>query len=105
MLEVAVVDSPVGPLTTAAHDGRLCALWFGARADVEQMLSRWYPDEAVHTAADPAGAVTALAAYFSGALGALDGVPIELNGTAFQRRVWERLRSVQIGRASCRERE
>jgi|SRR5687767_6127913 len=104
MLEVAVVDAPVGPLTIAAHDGRLCALWFGARADVEQMLSRWYPDEAVHTAADPAGAVTALAAYFSGALGALDGVPIELNGTAFQRRVWERLRSVRAGTtASYRE--
>lgn len=104
MLEVAVVDSPVGPLTLAAHDGRLCALWFGARADVEAMMSRWYPGEAVRTAADPAGAVTALAAYFSGQLGALDAVPIELNGTAFQRRVWERLRGVRAGTtASYRE--
>ena len=104
MLEVAVVESPIGPLTLAAHDGRLCALWFGGRADVDRLLSRWYPGEPVRRGADPAGAVAALAAYFSGRLDALDAVPVELNGTPFQRRVWERLRGVRAGTtASYRE--
>ena len=63
-------------------------------------VQRWYPDEPVETAPDPAGAITALRSYFRGALDALDGIPVELHGTPFQRRVWQQLRTVRAGTTS-----
>lgn len=92
-----MVESPVGALTLAARNARVCALWFGPRSDIAAILERWYPREPLTTVADPAGAAAALTAYFSGDLGALDDVPVDLHGTPFQRRVWERLRAVGPG--------
>jgi methylated-DNA-[protein]-cysteine S-methyltransferase len=101
MLTICTAPSPIGPLTIAAHDDRVCLLHFGKDdAGVHKALSRWYPDETVEKDADPAGAATALAAYFSGAIDALDDRPVELNGTRFQRSVWTRLRSVRAGRTA-----
>jgi methylated-DNA-[protein]-cysteine S-methyltransferase len=97
MLEVARVDSPIGPLTVAVHDGCVCLLWFGSSAGVVEALGRWYPAERVTPSTDPAGAVSALHAYFAGSLTALDVVPVELHGTRFQQRVWQRLRTVRPG--------
>lgn len=97
MVEVGIVDSPVGPLTVAARDGRVCALWFGPRTEVASTIGRWYPLETVKTRRDPGGVVAALASYFSGQVDALDGVSVELNGTPFQQRVWQRLRAVRAG--------
>jgi methylated-DNA-[protein]-cysteine S-methyltransferase len=97
VIETAIVDSPVGRLTIAARARRICLLWFGDGRGVVATAKRWYPGERVETVADPAGAVTALSAYFAGDLAALDAVPVDLNGTPFQRRVWERLREVRAG--------
>ena len=72
-------------------------LSFGTGAGVPAVLARWYPGEAIRSASNPAGAVTALAAYFGGDLAALDHLAVELRGTPFQQRVWERLRSVRAG--------
>jgi len=100
VLELAAIESPVGPLSIAVHDDRVCALWFGASGALAAVLRRWYPDDAPKTVRDPGGAVTALDSYFSGRLDALDGLPVELHGTPFQKRVWERLRSVRAGRTA-----
>jgi methylated-DNA-[protein]-cysteine S-methyltransferase len=98
VIELASVDSPIGRLTLAARGRRLCMLHFGAPDDaVDKALRRWYPDEAVSMSADPAGVATALATYFSGELSSLDGIDVELNGTPFQVRVWNALRSVRAG--------
>ena len=97
MIELASIDSPIGHLTIAAHEGRVCALSFGRKVGILAAARRWYPDEAVTTSANPAGVVSALESYFAGELDALDSVAVELNGTPFQRRVWERLRSVAAG--------
>ncbi len=35
MLSIALVDSPIGPLTVAAHDERVCLLHFGADPDAD----------------------------------------------------------------------
>jgi methylated-DNA-[protein]-cysteine S-methyltransferase len=92
------VESPVGPLTIAAHGHSVCILHFGARERaVYAVVKKWYPGEAIARDPDPAGAVSALRAYFDGDLTALDGVGVELNGTPFQRRVWEALRTVRAG--------
>jgi methylated-DNA-[protein]-cysteine S-methyltransferase len=99
MIGITSMESAVGPLMLAAHDARVCVVHFGADEEqVRRRLTRWYPGEPIEVQSDPGGAVTALTAYFSGSLGALDGVDIEFNGTAFQQRVWNALRSVPAGR-------
>lgn len=95
---ISTVTSPIGELTLAARGRALCLLHFGADGpDVRRTLSRWYRDMPVEQQPDPAGAATALTKYFSGDLSALDLLDVELNGTAFQRRVWEALRRVRVG--------
>jgi|SRR5688572_14134520 len=97
MIEMAVIDSPVGPLTVATRDGRACVVAFGRQAETEAAVARWSPGEPFRTVADPGGVVSALRRYFSGELDALDAIPVELHGTPFQQRVWQRLRTVPAG--------
>jgi methylated-DNA-[protein]-cysteine S-methyltransferase len=99
MISIATYESPVGALTVVADGHCVCLLHFGARdAAVDRFLARWYPGERVVDAADPAGAVTALHAYFAGDLHAIDTVPVDLHGTPFQQRVWAALRDIPAGR-------
>jgi methylated-DNA-[protein]-cysteine S-methyltransferase len=101
LIEIAVIHTPIDALTLAARDGRLCILHFGAReAPVRATLQRWYPGESIERRRDPGGAATALAKYFSGQLDILDAIPVELNGTAFQQRVWQALRKIRAGRTA-----
>src|SRR5262245_28017722 len=98
MIQLTIHQSPIGPLTLAAHRGRVCLLHFGGnRTEIRRQLQRWYPGETIVEHPDPAGAVDALTAYFSGDLDALDAVPVEMNGTDFQKRVWGVLRGVRAG--------
>ena len=97
-LRCASVASPIGRLTLAARDDRLCLLHFGDDEPlVARTLARWYPGAAIERSPDPAGAATALGRYFDGDLDALDGIEVELNGTPFQRRVWAALRAIRAG--------
>jgi methylated-DNA-[protein]-cysteine S-methyltransferase len=101
VLELTTTESPVGPLTIAAHDGRVCLLHFGAEdSRVLGQLSRWYPRVAVEKHADPAGAVGRLRQYFAGRIATIDEIPVELNGTPFQQRVWNALRAIRAGTTS-----
>jgi methylated-DNA-[protein]-cysteine S-methyltransferase len=85
------VDSPVGVLHLVATDGVLSGLYLEAQ--------RHRPDEATFGPRDggPFGeVVTQLTAYFAGERTAFD-LPLRLEGTAFQRRVWAALREVPYG--------
>jgi methylated-DNA-[protein]-cysteine S-methyltransferase len=98
MIRLSTLASPIGPLTIAAHDDRVCLLHFGeAGTEVRRTLSRWYPSEPVADHPDPAGAAGALRSYFDGNLDVLDHIRVELNGTSFQQQVWDALRSVRAG--------
>lgn len=86
-----VVASPVGPLTLVATATALLELRFA--------------DEPVHddtTVVAPtdhqilAATADQLAAYFAGQRQRFE-LPIELHGTAFQRRVWSALRTIPYG--------
>ncbi len=86
-----VVDSPYGPLTLVATDGVLSGLYM-----TEQ---RHRPDEETFGAEDPAPfgeTVRQLEAYFAGELTEF-ALPLRLGGTAFQRSVWELLRTIPYG--------
>jgi len=82
MLRIDTVHTPIGPLHLAVSGDALC----GARFDA--------PFAGVRTSTSVG---ERLRAYFAGNLGALDDVPIEMNGTTFQRRVWEALRAIPPG--------
>ncbi|MEU6402468.1 methylated-DNA--[protein]-cysteine S-methyltransferase [Streptomyces sp. NPDC046985] len=87
-----VTDSPYGPLTLVAEEGVLCGLYmvdqrhrppqesFGARAETAAF------DEARRQ----------LDAYFAGELTEFT-LELRLNGTPFQRRVWDGLRRIPYG--------
>ena len=99
-MPVVIVDahqSPIGPLTAAERGGRVCLLHFGADGpEVDPILERWYPGEPRVRRALPQVA-EALRRYFGGDLAALDAVPAELNGTPFQKSVWQALRRIPPG--------
>jgi len=46
---------------------------------------------------DAAGAASRLARYFAGDMAALDGQPVEMHGTEFQRQIWTALRGIPCG--------
>jgi len=97
-IALTTVDSPIGTLTVAAHGTAVCLVHFGSSsAQVRAALAKWYPGEPAETRSDPGGAVSTLTRYFQGDLAILDDVEVELNGTPFQQRVWNALRSVRAG--------
>ena len=101
MIDVRHVDSPIGPLTLAVRGARLCLLHFGADAHaVASALRRWYPEETQGSGSGTAAVEARLAGYFAGDTSVLDGIDVELNGTPFQRRVWEALRGVSAGQTA-----
>lgn len=97
MLTVDEFATPIGPLAVAERGTRVCLLHFGtAGPDVDACLGKWYPGEA-RRRGTVQGVRDALDRYFRGELDALDVLQVELNGTPFQRRVWQALRGIAPG--------
>jgi methylated-DNA-[protein]-cysteine S-methyltransferase len=94
MILIDAIDSPVGVLTIAERAGRVCLLHFGA--DVPDVFDRWYPGEP-RTRQPIAGLRSLLDRYFTGEMGVIDSIPVELNGTPFQQNVWKTLRRIPCG--------
>jgi methylated-DNA-[protein]-cysteine S-methyltransferase len=91
----AVIDSPIGPLTLIAQDGRL--------AGVHMEITRYRPEAgelgaavAIESDSVLAAAASQLDAYFRGELTSFD-LPLSLDGTPFQRCVWAALQSIPYG--------
>src|SRR4051812_27206801 len=97
MLTIDEVASPVGPLTIAERAGRVCLVHFGGDdPSVDACLERWYHDE--ERVRGPMASIrSALQKYFEGDCHAIDVLTVELNGTPFQRKVWEALRQIPAG--------
>jgi methylated-DNA-[protein]-cysteine S-methyltransferase len=91
----AVIDSPIGPLTLIAQDGRLVGILME--------VTRYEPDAETLGASVPvdsepvlAAAAGQLDAYFRGELTRFD-LPLAMDGTRFQRAVWAGLRDIPYG--------
>lgn len=98
MIDVRQLESPIGPLTLALRDARLCLLRFGHDDQaVAAVLRRWYPDRPLVCGDASSAVASRLATYFGGETAVLDDIPVEMNGTPFQRRVWETLRAIPAG--------
>ena len=95
------LDTPVGRLTLVAdEEGRLRAVgWLDGRVRMERKLLALAPESelALVERSNPGGLTAALRAYFAGDLTAIDGLPVVLEGTEFQRRVWRALRQIPCG--------
>jgi methylated-DNA-[protein]-cysteine S-methyltransferase len=97
MIFIDTLESPIGPLTAAERGTKVCLLHFGADgAAIDETLQRWYPGEP-RTRREVTSVRTVLTRYFAGDVGAIDTVPVELNGTDFQTRVWQALRRIPHG--------
>ncbi len=92
---VADIDTPLGPMTAAATAKGLAALWFDARER--------YAAAFAGAAEDPAhphivAARHWLQAYWADQPTAGITVPLDLQGTLFQRAVWQQLLQIPPGR-------
>jgi len=87
--------TPIGKLALVADEaGRLHAVgFFEGHRRMETVLGG-----GDHTRArDPGGLTSALRAYFDGELTAIDGLPVVMGGTEFQRSVWRGLLKIPCG--------
>lgn len=92
-IHFVVADSPIGPLMVAATDKGICTLSFNTD---EAALRRRFPNADVR--ADD-GAIAPLVAQ---AISVVDAphdheLPLDVQGTAFQEKVWRELRRIPLG--------
>lgn len=85
-------DSPLGPLTAAATDEGLAGLWFDGQAHHPGPLD--VPENPRHPVL--AQARRELAAYWKDPR-VVFSVPLDLQGTGFQQKVWRALRRIRPG--------
>jgi methylated-DNA-[protein]-cysteine S-methyltransferase len=98
-LFIDMLDTPLGRAVILADGARLRALDFHEREQAMLApLRRRYGDLELVPAVDPLGITSRLRAYFAGELDAIEGIPVEAEGTAFQQRVWAALRTIPAGR-------
>ena len=91
MKQHTIIDSPYGPLTLVADDGVLCGLYMTGQ--------RHRPPEETFGPRDDtlfAEAEDQLKAYFAGESREFT-LPLRLDGTPFQRSVWDELRRIPYG--------
>lgn len=72
----------------------------GMHADrLQRTLARQFGgvQHSIEEAATPSEAFGAIRAYFEGDLTAIDSLPVEPDGTPFQKRVWRALREIPCG--------
>src|SRR5512132_4071132 len=88
------VESPIGDILLATADGKLIALEFAqVRERFDADLRSRFGECRLKPARNPFGFSDRIRAYFRGELAALDDIPVDGGGTAFQRNVWKTLRA------------
>lgn len=99
-IAMRTIDSPVGPLVTAAVDEGICLLEFADEARIARQaagLGRWFPGPIVpgdHPHLETLA--RELDAYFQGRLVRFS-VPTALRGTSFELQTWQALTAIPHG--------
>ncbi|WP_406005944.1 methylated-DNA--[protein]-cysteine S-methyltransferase [Streptomyces sp. NBC_00637] len=91
MKQHTITDSPYGPLTLVADDGVLCGLYMVGQRHRPPEENFGPRDATVFRAVEEQ-----LEAYFGGGLQDFS-LPLHLDGTPFQRSVWDELRKIPYG--------
>jgi len=91
-------DSTLGRVLVAATQRGLCAIFLGDREDeLCEALRERFPKARLHPAGDDmAQRIAAVLAHVEGE-GCMDGLPLDVLGTAFQQRVWAALSQIPWG--------
>jgi methylated-DNA-[protein]-cysteine S-methyltransferase len=101
IFQLSRVTTPLGIMLVATDSqGRLRILdWENYEMRMRQLIDRIYGKGAVTLVeGDGQGPVfDKLAAFFAGDVHAIDDLPVETGGTAFQREVWAALREIPAG--------
>jgi AraC family transcriptional regulator of adaptative response/methylated-DNA-[protein]-cysteine methyltransferase len=97
-------DTVLGRLLLAATKRGICAAYFGDDdAALEAMLADEFPAAQRHPAHDSERLndwAAALANCVAGSVGDLYALPLDVQGTAFQARVWQALRDIPRGKTA-----
>lgn len=98
-IHYTIVDSPLGRLLVGATDRGVSAVYLGdSDAHLEAELRKEYPRAEIRRDnAGLAASVSAILKHMSGREPHLD-LPLDVQATAFQRRVWEELRRIPYGK-------
>ena len=95
------IDTPIGVLLLVADcDGLLRAVdWANYEDRMRRLLRLHYgrDEYRFEEARNPHGLRDRMERYFAGDVSAIDGIAVQTGGTAFQRAVWQELRSVPSG--------
>jgi len=90
--------TPIGPFTMlAGDDGVHAADFTGCAEDLRPRLDHEHRASGIRAAADLAEYSRAVAAYFSGDLAAIDGIPVVQHGTPYLLAAWRALREIPAG--------
>ena len=107
-----VLPTPLGDMLALASDEGLCALEFtkvaGPNRGQERLsrlnarLQRWFP---LHEILDRDTSTIArtrdwLTAYFEGTRAEIGGLPLDMRGAPFERRVWRALQAIPPGQTT-----
>jgi methylated-DNA-[protein]-cysteine S-methyltransferase len=101
-LSIDRIDTPIGEmLMVADQSGNVRAIdWAEYESRMFRLLRLHYGKTGfeLEPSRNPHGLRNFIGSYFAGNLGAIDAVPVQTAGTAFQRRVWRELRKIPCGR-------
>ncbi|MFC7050240.1 methylated-DNA--[protein]-cysteine S-methyltransferase [Emcibacter nanhaiensis] len=96
-LTIDHIESPVGRIFAVSHGTRICALDFESYEErMHRLLSKRYGDYTLTKQKNPSLRCK-LESYFSGRTDSLDDIDVEMQGTPFQVKVWQALRTIPAG--------
>jgi AraC family transcriptional regulator of adaptative response/methylated-DNA-[protein]-cysteine methyltransferase len=100
-ISYAVAGSYLGPVLVAATERGVCAIEFGDDAPAlrGRLAARFPGAELQEGDAAFAATVARVVAFIEAPAGGLD-LPLDIQGTAFQRRVWAALRAIPAGQTA-----
>lgn len=95
------IGTPIGEMVIVTDcEGNLRAtFWTDREMHLPEALRRQYGGNGftLEAAINPHGLTSAMARYFAGDVTAIDSLPVQTGGTAFQREVWGALREIACG--------
>lgn len=93
------LQTPIGLLSVVSDESeRLKIVLWDNGGDVERLLKAEFRDAfQLIEKRDAGGFTSKLASYFAGELSAIEGLPVAIAGTAFQKSVWQALLHIPIG--------
>ena len=98
VIRTARAESALGPLLVGATDRGICFIGFAEPFEaLEGDLRRRFPKARIEPAPEALAAMVRQVVAFLAEPAAALALPLDLRGTAFQRRVWEALQRIPLG--------